>query len=266
VVYPGPCQFLLASIPDDTIQLVFTSPPYNIGKPYERRRALADYVEDQTKVIRQVARVIKPGGSICWQVGNHVDDGEVAPLDIVLYPIFRDLGLKLRNRVVWHYEHGLHAYRRLSGRHETILWFTKGDDYLFDLDAIRVPQKYPNKKHFKGPKTGQLSGNPNGKNPGDVWIIPNVKWNHVEKTSHPCQFPIELVERFVLATTRHSDWVLDPYGGVGSAVLAAVLNGRRGAMAEVIPEYLQVAASRLDMLEAGTLRTRPIDRPVYEPK
>jgi adenine-specific DNA-methyltransferase len=266
VVYPGPCQFLLASIPDNTIQLVFTSPPYNIGKSYEQRKSLDDYLADQRETIAEVVRAVRPGGSICWQVGNHVLKGEIVPLDIALYPIFREFGLKLRNRVVWHYEHGLHAYRRLSGRHETILWFTKGDDYKFDLDGIRVPQKYPNKRHFKGPKTGELSSNPKGKNPGDVWIIPNVKWNHVEKTEHPCQFPVELVERFVLATTQPGDWVLDPYGGVGSAVIAAVLNGRRGAMAEVVPDYLATAHYRLGLAETGLLRTRPMDRPVYEPR
>jgi adenine-specific DNA-methyltransferase len=127
-------------------------------------------------------RLLHPRGSICWQVGNHVDDGEVVPLDIVLYPIFKEHGLKLRNRIVWHFEHGLHCTKRLSGRYETILWFTKSNDYTFNLDPIRVPSKYPGKKHFKGPRAGQLSGNPLGKNPSDVWIFPNVKNNHVEKT------------------------------------------------------------------------------------
>jgi DNA modification methylase len=83
---------------------------------------------------------------------------------------------------------------------------------IFHLDRVRVPQKYPNKRHFKGPKKGELSGNPLGKNPGDVWIFPNVKANHVEKTTHPAQYPVELVERFVLALTEEGDWVLDPFG------------------------------------------------------
>jgi len=266
VVYPGPCEFLLPLIPDESIQLAFTSPPYNIGKSYEKKRSLEDYLVDQRTVIDEVVRTIRPGGSVGWQVGNHVDRGEVIPLDVLLYPTFIEAGLKLRNRVVWHYEHGLHAQRRLSGRYETVLWFTKGDSYRFDLDPIRVPQKYPNKRHFKGPKAGQLSGNPRGKNPGDVWTIPNVKWNHVEKTVHPCQFPVELVERFVLSTTKPGDWVLDPYGGVGSTVLAAVLNQRRGVMAEVAPEFLAIAHRRLDDAESGKLRTRPASRPVYQPK
>ena len=107
-------------------------------------------------MIAECVRLLHPKGSLCWQVGNHVDNGEIVPLDTVLYPVFKAHGLKLRNRIVWHFEHGLHCSKRLSGRYETILWFTKGDDYIFNLDAIRVPSKYPGKKYFKGPKAGQL--------------------------------------------------------------------------------------------------------------
>ncbi len=194
-------QFM-AGLPDQSMQLIVTSPPYNIGKSYEKKDTLEAYVKTQSQVISECVRLLHPHGSLCWQVGNHVQNGEIYPLDIMLYPIFRELGLKLRNRIVWHFEHGLHCSKRLSGRYETIMWFTKGDDYIFNLDAIRVPPKYPGKKYFKGPKTGQLSCNPLGKNPGDVWVFPNVKNNHVEKTVHPCQFPVELVERLVLSLTE----------------------------------------------------------------
>jgi len=195
-------------IPSDSIKLVVTSPPYNIRKAYEKNSTpLADYVEAQAQVIAECVRILHPRGSLCWQVGNHVQNGEIFPLDLVLYQVFKDHGLRLRNRIIWHFEHGLHGSKRLSGRYETILWFTKGDDYTFNLDAIRVPSKYPGKKYFKGPKAGQLSCNPLGKNPGDVWVIPNVKFNHVEKTRHPCQFPVELIERLVLSMTEPGDTV-----------------------------------------------------------
>ncbi len=186
VIYPGDCLDFLRQVPSESIALVITSPPYNIGKPYEDRKALDDYVSWQAEVIRESARVVKPGGSLVWQVGNYVENGEILPLDIVLFSVFQSLELKLRNRIVWAFEHGLHAKRRFSGRYEVALWFTKGDDYAFHLDRVRVPQKYPNKRHFKGPRKGELSGNPLGKNPGDVWTFPNVKANHVEKTAHPC--------------------------------------------------------------------------------
>lgn len=256
---------LLKSVAAGSVQLIITSPPYNIGKSYERRTALETYLEEQEKVIRECVRVLDPRGSICWQVGNHVQNGEIFPLDIMLYPVFAKLGLKLRNRIVWHFEHGLHCTKRLSGRHEAVLWFTKTDDYTFNLDTIRVPSKYPNKKHFKGPNRGKISGNPLGKNPGDVWIFPNVKSNHVEKTVHPCQFPVELVERLVLSLTEPGDLVLDPYMGVGSTIIGAAKHGRMGLGCDTVREFVEIARDRMRQLESGTLRTRPMTRPVYDP-
>lgn len=265
VLFEGDCLEFLAGIPDESMRLVVTSPPYNIGKSYERKNALDRYLDWQDRVIGECIRVLHPQGSICWQVGNHVQAGAIVPLDIALYPFFSNRGLKLRNRIIWHFEHGLHCSRRLSGRHETILWFTKTDDYLFDLDPIRVPQKYPGKKHFKGPKAGQYSCNPLGKNPGDVWIIPNVKNNHVEKTIHPCQFPVELVERLVLSMTREGDWILDPFAGVGSTLVAGIRHERRVAGCELSSEYCAIAKDRIDRFMTGSLKTRPMNRPVHDP-
>ncbi len=191
--------------------------------------------------------------------------GEVYPLDILLYPIFKKFGLKLRNRIIWHFGHGLHSSKRFSGRHEIILWFTKSDDYIFNIDPIRVPQKYPQKKYYKGEKKGQLSGHPLGKNPSDVWDIPNVKSNHPEKTEHPCQFPIELVERLVLSMTNEGDLVLDPFIGVGSTAIASIKHKRRVAGAEILNKYLEIAKQRLNKFERGQLKMREIGTPIYNP-
>ncbi len=265
VLYAGDCLDLLSQIPDGLVKLVVTSPPYNLGKEYERRLSLDVYLEQQRRVIRECARVLHPAGSICWQVGNYVDRGAIIPLDVKLHPIFEELGLTMRNRIIWAFGHGLHASRRFSGRYEVIMWFTRSNDYTFNLDAVRVPQKYPQKKYFKGPRRGELSGNPLGKNPGDVWEIPNVKANHVEKTEHPCQFPVELIERLVLSMTDPGDWVLDPFMGVGSTAIAALMHQRRAMGAELEPRYVEIATQRVRQAEAGQLRVRPMDRPVYDP-
>ncbi|MFQ5706290.1 MAG: DNA-methyltransferase [bacterium] len=265
ILYESDCLELLRKIPDRFVQLVVTSPPYNLGKPYEKRLKLQDYLVQQRKVIGECVRVLKERGSICWQVGNYVENGEIIPLDIVLFPIFSSLGLHLRNRIIWHFGHGLHASKRFSGRYEALLWFTKNDDYTFNLDSVRLPQKYPNKKHFKGPKKGELSGNPLGKNPGDVWDIPNVKANHVEKTVHPCQFPVELIERLVLSMTNAGDWVLDPFMGVGTTAIAALMHNRKAIGAEIKSEYVAVARERVQLAEKGVLRIRPMERGVFDP-
>lgn len=250
---------------NESIQLIVTSPPYNIGKAYEHRDDFQDYVTRQREVISESVRLLSPRGSLCWQVGNHVDAGEVIPLDLVLYPIFKSHGLKLRNRIIWHFGHGLHCTKRFSGRHETILWFTKSEEYTFNLDPVRVPSKYPSKRYFRGPNRGQLSCNPLGKNPTDVWDIPNVKFNHVEKTTHPCQFPVELVERLVLSLSCEGDVVFDPYLGVGSSVVAALKHNRRGWGCDIVEEYVDIAWERVDSLRAGELATRPLGQPVFDP-
>lgn len=255
----------MRTLGDQSMHLIITSPPYNLGKPYESRRSQEVYIEQQAATVAEAVRLLNPRGSVCWQVGNYVDDGEVYPLDILLYPLFKNHGLQLRNRIVWTYGHGLHCQNRFSGRHETILWFTKSDDYTFNLDPVRVPSKYPFKKYFRGPKKGQISGNPLGKNPSDVWDIPNVKANHVEKSDHPCQFPVGLVERLVLALTNEDENVLDPYLGAGSSAIGALKNNRNAYGCDSVEEYFNISMERIDRLLAGTLRTRPMNKPIYQP-
>jgi adenine-specific DNA-methyltransferase len=277
VLAQGDCLDLLRRVPDGIAKLIITSPPYNLGKTYEKATALEAYLEALNPIVDELARVLSPQGSLCWQVGNYVEQSEVFPLDIFYYPFFKQHGLKLRNRIIWHFEHGLHASKRFSGRYEVLLWFTKTDNYTYNLDAVRVPSKYPGKRHYKGHKIGQLSGNPLGKNPSDywqiieqdwesaLWEIPNVKCNHPEKTIHPCQFPIELAERCVLALTNEGDWVLDPFSGVGSALLAALRHRRHAFGCEKEPAYIDAAKRRIADFYAGRLRYRPLNRPVYQP-
>ena len=271
----------LNGLDDGSVKLIITSPPYNVGKEYEARTKIERYLDHMTPIIGEMARVLSEDGSICWQVGNYVEDGEVFPLDIYYYPIFKSLGLKLRNRIIWHFGHGLHCKNRFSGRYETILWFTKGNNYTFNLDAVRVPSKYPGKRYYKGEKKGQISGNRLGKNPEDVWEmtlerlyddwetmlwdIPNVKSNHPEKEDHPCQFPVELVERCVLALTNEGDLVYDPFAGVGSSLIGALKNGRRAYGSELEQKYIDIGLDRIERLRNDALQTRPIYQEIYQP-
>lgn len=263
---------------NERFKLIVTSPPYNVGKEYETRKSIEDYLSKQKEIINELVRVLHPNGSICWQVGNYVDSGEIFPLDIFYYSIFKDLGLKLRNRIIWQFGHGLHSRKRFSGRYESVLWFTKSDDYTFNLDDVRVPSKYPGKKYYKGPKKGEYSGNPLGKNPSDiwkvlksdwdneVWDIPNVKSNHIEKTDHPCQFPIELVDRFVLALTNAGDEILDPFAGVGSTLVSSLKNDRSSVGIERMSKYIKIGQERLAQYKQGTLKIREMTKPIYDHK
>jgi adenine-specific DNA-methyltransferase len=273
----GDALFEIKKLKEFKFDLILTSPPYNIGKAYEKRKSIEEYLSFQEEIIKHLIDLLSETGSICWQVGSYVHKKEIYPLDIFYYQIFKKYGLKLRNRIIWSYGHGLHAKKRFSGRYETILWFTKSDEYFFNLDSVRVKSKYPGKKHSKGPKKGLYSGNPLGKNPSDVWEIikndwdnniwhiTNVKSNHPEKLDHPCQFPIELVERCILALTKENDWVLDPFVGVGSTMIGAIKNNRNVVGIEREAGYCKIVEKRIKDFENGKLKIRELTKKISEP-
>ena len=261
-----------------------TSPPYNIGKEYERdqRLTLQEYLDWLEPIVDKLCAKISNDGHICWQVGNYVSKGQVFPLDYYFYNMLTARGFQLRNRIIWHFNFGLHANRRFSGRYETLLWFSRSDKYFFNLEPVLVPQLYPGKRHAagKGERAGKPSGNPKGKNPSDfwtfdanekffeqpIWDLPNVKANHPEKTIHPCSFPSELVERCVLALTKPGDLVLDPFVGTGTTVIAAAMHGRTGIGIDKSEQYIELARKRLEDQGNGSLVTRPLGAPVRRPK
>ncbi len=273
-IVQGDALELLDRLPDESVSLALTSPPYNIGKSYERDMftSLADYEKWMVRLIRKLVKKVKPDGHICWQVGNHVADGSLTPLDYLFYPMFAKHGCQLRNRIIWRFNFGLHAQRRFSGRYETLLWFSRSDAYDFNLDPVRVPQLYPGKRHSasKGDRAGRPSGNPLGKNPSDywefdpetaffgdaVWNIPNVKANHPEKTAQPCQFPSELADRCILAMTKPGDIVLDPFVGTGTSAICAHGRDRVGIGFELDVDRADMANNRLELFKRGELPLR----------
>lgn len=222
----------LEMIPSGSVNLCVTSPPYNIGKEYEIQVDFVRYRGWMMEVLSEIYRVLHKDGSIFLNVGNFVKNGAITPLDSVFIPVLEELGFKIRNRSIWHFRHGLHCRHRFSHRHEAVIFATKSDGYHFNLDAIRVPQLYPAKTHYKGSKRGRVSSHPMGKNPGDVWDIPNVKHGHPEKfisstgETHPCQFPTAIPRIAILACTRSGEVVLDPFVGSGTTPLVCKETGR----------------------------------------
>lgn len=274
-IYQGKCQKVLEAIaPPGKIRLINTSPPYNIQKSYESKKSLEKYSEQMEEIIELCVKNVSEDGTICWQVGVTKDEskGEYLPLEYLFHPIFSKLGMVLRNRAVWTYGHGLNSEKRFNGRHETVMVYQKNPAIaVWNLDAVRVPQKYKNKK-----KNGRLTCNPLGKNPGDVWdTMPNVKSHHVEKLKvwdghhkkwvyHPCQFPVGLAERCVLAYTNLGDLVFDPFMGVGSTGVAAAVHGRRFWGCEMFAKFAGAAQERIQSALDGTVQYRPHDKPIQE--
>ena len=271
VLYNGNCLNLLKEMPDESVDLIITSPPYCMKKAYENPTDdINTFKEVHKAIYPEIYRILKPGGSICWQDGYHVNETQTFPLDYIVYEIFTQDNYRLqkplilRNRIIWTFGHGLNSVKRFSGRHETILWFTKGDNYKFDLDSVRVPQKYPGKRAYKGPNKGKISGNPLGKNPSDIWDIPNVKAQHVEKTEHPCQFPVALPQRLIKALSNEGDTILDPFMGSGTTGVAAILEKRKFIGAEIMDDYYHISMQRIKDAVDGKAKVRD-DVPAMQP-
>ena len=266
LVLTGDSLKLINKISRESIDLTVSSPPYCMGKDYESTTNIQDFVRNHELLLPKIIEKTKQGGSICWQVGYHVQNGVITPLDYLVHKVMSDFPeMKLRNRIIWHFGHGTHSPKRFSGRHEVILWYSKGDDYFFDLDAVRVPQKYPGKKHYKGPKKGKYSGNPLGKNPSDVWEIPNVNAMHVEKTAHPCQYPIGMVLRLVKSLCPEGGWVFDPFAGSGSTGAGTIIAGRNFIGIEKQASYARIARKRIQLALAGKLDYRSANIPILDP-
>lgn len=267
-LYNGDSFNFIKKIPDKSVDLTFTSPPYCMGKAYDEADDYQHFLSEHKKLFPDIVRITKDGGSICWQIGYHVENNSVMPLDWLVYdalkPFIESGEIILRNRIIWQFWHGFHTPKRFSWRHEVILWFTKWNNYDLDMDPIRVPQKYPGKKYSKWEKKWEYSGNPLGKNPGDVWDIPNVKANHIEKTVHPCQFPVAMVQRFVKSVVPKGGVVFDPFMWSGSTGIATLLEKKHFIGSEKDEQYFLLAKVRCDQSIRWDIRIRE-DKPVYIP-
>lgn len=237
-LFLGDCLETLKQIPSNSIDMILTSPPYKIGKEYDESICLKEFIDSSINKL-------KDNGVFAWQVGNRVVDGFIEPIEIETHSAFKKHGFKLINRVIWTFGHGHHCKARLSPRYETICLYSKNKNHIFNLDEIRVPQKFPGKKYYRGPKKGQLSGNPLGKNPGDVWDIPNIKNNHPEKTNHPCQFPELLCEKLISAFSNPGDIVLDPFMGSGTSGVVSHRLNRKFIGIEKDLKYFEIAQQRI---------------------
>lgn len=245
-IYAGDCLEYLRKVPDLSIPLTVTSPPYNIGKDYESVLPVEKYLDWCEDWIKEVHRVTDPAGAFWLNLGYMPVEGRGKAIPIP-YLLWDRVPFFLLQEVVWHYGAGVSARRGFSPRNEKFLWYVKSpDDYTFRLDDVRDPNvKYPNQK-----KNGKLRCNPKGKNPGDVWIFPKVTSgkdrSSKERTKHPAQFPADVITRVVKASSAPGDVVLDPFLGSGTTAEVALRTGRQCIGFELEPAYIDIAADRLE--------------------
>lgn len=245
-IYQADCIEGMRRMPEGLVNLTVTSPPYNIGKEYEELAHLDDYISWCEKWIKEVYRVTEPKGAFWLNLGylEVPQKGLAVPISYLLWdktPFY------FLQEIVWNYAAGVACRKRLSPRNEKFLWYVKNsDEYTFNLDDIRDPNvKYPKQK-----KNGKLKCNPLGKNPSDVWQIAKVtsgeNRSSVERTAHPAQFPMKLIERVIKASSKKGDLILDPFMGSGSTAQCALRNGRNVIGFELEKKYIGYAEQRIN--------------------
>lgn len=256
-IYQMDCLEGMKQIPKELIDLTITSPPYNIGKEYEELAELGNYIDWCERWISQIHRVTVAKGTFWLNIGylEVENQGLAVPIP---YLLWNKTPFYFLQEVVWNYAAGVACRKRFSPRNEKLLWYVKDPkSYTFNLDAVRDPDvKYPNQK-----KNGKLRCNPLGKNPSDVWQITKVTSGKnrasVERTPHPAQFPLALVERMLKSSSNEGDIVLDPFMGSGSTAECALRNGRYVIGFELKEEYIGYAQQRIEAyLEEKVLSSR----------
>lgn len=242
----GDALSVMRKLPKKSINLIITSPPYQVGKEYEYKNSFEDYLKFNEEIIKESQRVLKDNGAIYWNVAQTPQNGEMIPLGAVFYNLFKKNGFYLKNWIIWKFDGGLNCKKRLSGRYENVLWFVKDyDKFTFNLDDIRITPKWINDKR----------NNPKGKNPTDFWEFSeeNSVWeiNRVvnvskEKTIHPCQFPEKLVERVIRASSNKGDVILDMFNGSGTTCKVANDLNRKFIGIDKELKYCKTALNRVN--------------------
>ncbi|MFK0183507.1 DNA-methyltransferase [Streptomyces rubiginosohelvolus] len=246
LLYHGDSLDLLKSIPSQIFDLTVTSPPYNIGKEYENVLTVDGYVSWCEAWMTHVHEVTREGGAFWLNVGYIPVPGQGKAVPIP-YLLWNKSPFYMIQEVVWNYGAGVASRKSFSPRNEKFLWYVRDpENYYFDLDSVRDPNvKYPNQK-----KNGKLKCNPLGKNPTDVWQFPKVtsgaKRSSVERTAHPAQFPVAVIERIIKACSPSDGLVFDPFLGSGTTAVVARAQGRCSVGIEMREGYLDIAASRLE--------------------
>lgn len=262
----------LGGLPEASIALHLSSPPYNVRKSYgdaagSDAYAFSFYLGWQLQVLSEMARTLCDGGVLFYQVGaTRGPDGGLFPLDVLLFQHLLTMGLTFQSRVAWVIPHGLTPKRRLAERYETALVFTKGPaPRVFNPTPARTPQKQPGKRAFKGPNAGQVSSHPFGAAPTNVWPISNAGHNRGGRVDgHPAQMPVDLARRAIQLYTLPGDLVCDPFAGSGTTAEAALATGRAFTGCDLFYEDVRrarlasVAPDLVSHLPGVTEQTLPV--------
>lgn len=232
----GDCIEKMQSIENESVDLIIADPPYNVGKDYGNnsdKQNFDEYISFTKAWLNECHRVLKPNGTIYVFIGFRYIS--------YLYQILEDnLNMVFVNWISWHYTQGVGKTKGFSPRHDDILMFAKSKSYTFNLDDIRIPQKYYRKIN-----------NMRGANPGDVWEVSHIHYCQKNRQEHPTQKPEALIERMVLASSNINDTILDPFCGSGTTLRVCQQLDRNAIGIELNGEYVQQIKERLEQKFTG---------------
>lgn len=246
LLYNQDCSQALSCLPENLVDLTVTSPPYNIGKEYEKKMPLNDYLAWCETWIKQVHRVTTNDGTF-WLNFGYLSIEDRAKAIPIPYLLWNRIPFFLIQEVVWNYGAGVAGKKFFSPRNEKFLWYVKNQqNYTFNLDAVRD-------KNIIGPistKNGRKKVNPNGKNPGDVWYYSKItsgkNRSSKERTPHPAQFPMSLIDRIVKSSSNENDVICDPFSGSGTTAIVSLRNNRKFVGFELRKDYCEITIDRIN--------------------
>jgi len=228
---------ILPTWPEGCVDLVFADPPFNIGYEYDAYhddRAPQEYLEWSRAWLDACLRVLKPNGTLWVAIG----DEYAAEIRVMMRP-----RATLRNWVIWHYTFGQNCKAKFNRGHAHLLYFVKDPgDFTFNAADPRLRVKSDRQLKYNDKRA-----NPKGKLPDDVWTFSRVCGTFKERVGwHPCQMPVKLLERIILACSDPDDVVLDPFAGSGTTLAAAARNDRRWVGVELSEAYARHAVKRVE--------------------
>jgi site-specific DNA-methyltransferase (adenine-specific) len=255
-ILTGDCLTILPTLPKESVALAFADPPFNIGYEYDvyhDKRGRADYLAWTERWLGEVSRVLRPDGSVFVAIGDEYAAEMKVRLD--------EVGLTMRNWIIWHYTFGVHCTKKFTRSHAHIFYYVADPKrFTFDADIVRVPSA-------RQTTYADRRANPLGRLPDDTWVLrpqenemffqphedtwyqSRVCGTFKERTGHPCQMPEAVLERIIRVASKPSDLVLDPFAGSGTTLAVAKRLGRRWLGIELSVEYAERARQRLDQVQ-----------------
>lgn len=226
----------LRDLKNESVDLIIADPPYNLNKDYGNKsdsKSFDEYLRFTKDWTKEATRILKPTGTIYVFMGFRFIS--------YLYQILEnDNSLYFNNWICWFYTQGIGKKKGFSPRHDDILMFTKSNHFTFNLDEVRVPQKYY-----------RSINNMRGANPGDVWEFSHIHYCQENRQNHPTQKPEGLIERMVLASSNANDLVLDPFAGSGTTLRVCQQLNRNCLGIELNADYVKMIENRLNEPFAG---------------